>query len=206
MSSFEYFSLISFKQSIHSRLCGHVLLLFLIENKFINSKFFDMRNIKLTAAMALIVLHFSCSKGSTGPAGPQGPVGTANVIYSPWFLTGTGWDTTLGAPYGAVAAFDRTAPGITQAIIDSGIVLAYMKGDPTTTLTNDVFPLPYSVGAGFGFTDLWDFALNAPGNIRFLYKSDLPWTTTELGAISFRYMIVPGGVAGGRMLDRKSVV
>jgi len=82
--------------------------------------------------------------------------------------------------------------------------MAYMKGDPLTGLT-DVFPLPYSIGAGFGFTDLYDFALNAPGNIRFLYKSDYPWTTTELGAISFRYIIIPGGTSGGRLLNPRKM-
>jgi len=90
-------------------------------------------------------------------------------------------------------------------VIDSGLVLAFMKGDPTTGLGNDVFPLPYSVGIGYGFTDIWDFVINAPGNIRFLYKSDNPWTPAELATISFRYIIVPGGVAGGRMLDPRKL-
>lgn len=169
--------------------------------------------------ITLSVAHFSCSKtgptgpqGETGPQGPQGPqgptgaTGTANVIYSPWFLTGTGWDTVTNAPsYGAYATYDKAAAGITQTVIDNGVVLVYMKGDPTTGLPNDVFPLPYSVGVGFGFTDLWDFALNAPGNIRFLYKSDFPWDIVTLGTISFRYIIIPGGVAGGRMLDPRKM-
>lgn len=166
-----------------------------------------MKKFLFPVVITLAVLHFSCKKGSAGPEGPQGPAGPQGpgATYSPWFLTGTGWDTTLAAPYGGVAAFDRAASGITQGIIDSGIVLAYMKGDPTTGLADEVFPLPYSVGVGFGFTDLWDFVLNAPGNIRFLYKSDVPWSPTELGTISFRYIIVPGSTAGGRMLDPRKM-
>lgn len=160
---------------------------------------------------------FSCSKqgsagpqgeaGPQGPAGGAGPAGSANVIYSAWFLTGaTGWDTlNFAGSYLAYATYDKAAPQVTQAIIDNGIVLAYMKGDPTTGNTNDVFPLPYTVGAGFAFTDHWDFVLNAPGNIRFLYKADYPWTPAQLGGISFRYVIVPGGVAGGRMLDPRKM-
>jgi hypothetical protein len=172
-----------------------------------------MKKFKLLSVLiALSVLLFSCSKegpagpqgetGLQGPAGPQGPAGSANVIYSPWFLTGSGWDTlTYASNYGAYATYDKAASGITQAIIDNGVVLAYMKGDPTTGLADEVFPLPYTVGVGYGFTDLWDFVLNAAGNIRFLYKSDYPWDIATLGDISFRYIIIPGGVAGGRMLD-----
>ncbi|HEY2720260.1 MAG TPA: hypothetical protein VGI82_00960 [Chitinophagaceae bacterium] len=169
-----------------------------------------MKKLKLIfIVIAFAILYFSCGKGSAGPkgpAGPTGPVGSANVIYSAWFLTGAGWDTVTNAPsYGAYATYDKAATGITQSIIDNGVVLVYMKGDPTTGLANDVFPLPYSIGAGYGFTDLWDFVLNAPGNIRFLYKSDFPWDVVTLGGISFRYVIIPGGVAGGRMLNLRKM-
>ena len=167
-------------------------------------------------------LQFSCSKdgpaGPQGAAGPQGPAGaagsagpagSANVIYSAWFLTGSsGWDTVAAntGTYGAYAMYDKTVAGLTQDIIDNGIVLAYMKGDPTTGLADDVFPLPYTIGPGFGFTDHWDFVLNTAGNIRFLYKSDFPWTPTELAGISFRYVIVPGGVASvGRVRDPRKM-
>src|SRR5215831_19603472 len=143
-----------------------------------------MKNLIPFVILALGVLQFNCSKegptgpqGATGPQGPTGaagaagPAGSANVIYSPWFLTGAaGWDTvTNAATYGAYATFDKAAAGVTQDIMDNGIVLSYMKGDPSTGLANDIFPLPYTIGVGFGFTDHWDFALNAPGNIRFLY-------------------------------------
>jgi len=162
-----------------------------------------MKSFRLIAVGLMVATLFNaCSKGKTGL---QGPPGTANVIHSAWFLTGSGWDTTIAPNYGAIATFDHNAPDITQAVIDSGLVLAFMKGDPTTGLGNDVFPLPYSVGIGYGFTDIWDFVINAPGNIRFLYKSDNPWTPAELATISFRYIIVPGGVAGGRMLDPRKL-
>ena len=179
-----------------------------------------MKNLVTLVILTFAVLQFSCTK--EGPAGPQGasgpqghagaagatgPAGTANILYSSWFLTGAaGWDTvTNAATYGAFATYDKPATGITQDIIDNGIVLAYMKGDPTTGLADDVFPLPYTIGPGFGFTDHWDFVLNTAGNIRFLYKSDFPWTPTELGGIFFRYVIVPGAVVTGRMRDPRKM-
>jgi hypothetical protein len=184
-----------------------------------------MKNLIPLVILTLGVLQFSCSKegpaGPQGDAGPQGPTGangaagatgaagptgSANVIYSSWFLTGAaGWNTAVAdaSPYGAVAIYDKATAGVTQDIIDRGIVLAYMKGDPTTGLTNDVFPLPYTVGVGF--TDHWDFVLNTAGNIRFMYKSDAPWTPAELGGISFRYVIVPGGISSGRMRDPRKM-
>jgi len=185
-----------------------------------------MKNLIPLVILTLGVLQFNCSKegpaGPQGDAGPQGPTGangapgaagpagSANVIYSSWFLTGAaGWDTAVAdaSPYGAFAIYDKATTTVTQDVIDNGIVLAYMKGDPTTGLTNDVFPLPYTIGGtGFGFTDHWDFVLNTAGNIRFMYKSDAPWTPTELGAISFRYVVVPGGgIASGRMRDPRKM-
>src|ERR1044072_373500 len=115
-----------------------------------------MKNLFLPVILVLGLLQFSCSKegpaGPQGAAGPQGPAGaagsagpagSANVIYSTWFLTGSaGWDT-VGANtsrYGAYAIYDKGVADVTQAVIDNGIVLGYMKGDPTTGLTDDVFP------------------------------------------------------------------
>jgi hypothetical protein len=180
-----------------------------------------MKNLIPFVILALGILQFNCSKdgppgpqGNPGPQGPAGttgaagPAGSANVIYSPWFLTGAAaWDTTSAvlSSYGAFAIYDKAAAGVTQDIIDNGIVLAYMKGDPSSGLANDVYPLPYTFGIGYGYIDHWDFDLNAAGNIRFLYKSTSPWTLTDLGGISFRYVIVPGGIAGGRISDPRKM-
>src|SRR5689334_3737294 len=93
------------------------------------------------------------STGAAGPAGPQGAPGQTTAIYSPWFLTGAaGWNATTAAPYGAQFAFDRASTVITQTIIDQGLVLGYMKGEPNTpSLATQAFQLPYSVGNGFNF-------------------------------------------------------
>lgn len=145
--------------------------------------------------------------GAAGAPGAQGPAGTANVIYSSWFTT-PGWvaSTPTSTPfYGEVASYLRAAPGVTQTVLDNGVILSYMKGDPllTGTAATSVMPLPYSIGTGFGFNDQYDFAAT-PGNIRYLYKSDDPWDVANLAVISFRYIIIPGGVSGGRVMNNNT--
>src|SRR5688572_28574789 len=136
------------------------------------------------------------STGPAGPAGPQGAQGTTNVTYSPWFLTGAaGWSAANAVPYGARFAFDRASTVITQTIMDQGLVLGFIKGEPNTaTLATQTFSLPYSVGNGFGFLDQYELVLNAPGNVRFLYTSDEPWAAADLAVISFRYLVIPGSI------------
>lgn len=169
--------------------------------------------------VSVSLLTFNCQKegpagpagpqgaaGPTGPTGPQGQTGTANVIYSAWFLTGTGWTATGANTYGAQFLFDKATTSITQTIMDQGVVLGFIKGEPNTpSISSQVFQLPYGVGVGYGFFDQYELILNAPGNIRFLYKSDSPWSAAQLASISFRYIIIPGAVPGGRMRDPRTM-
>lgn len=144
------------------------------------------------------------ANGAAGPAGPQGPPGTSgsSVTYSAWFLTGTGWTATGAAAYGAQFLFDRASTVITQTIMDQGLVIGYIKGEPNTpSLSSQVFQLPYLIGNGLGFLDQYELVLNAPGNIRFLYKSDAPWSAAQLATISFRYVVIPGSAMGGRGIN-----
>ena len=125
-----------------------------------------MRNLKLISiGILLALLHCSCRKGGIGSAGwlgtpsapagtPTNPPATGNGVHSSWYLTGSGWDTTGAINYDAVAFYNITAPDITQAVIDSEQVRAYMKGGDSTALGNHVFPLPHLMGSGFGFSDL----------------------------------------------------
>lgn len=173
-----------------------------------------MRKLRLLtlSSLAILFIASSCTKeGPEGPAGAQGaqgPAGTPGApgtpgagvtTYSAWFVTGAGWaEATLADPYyGEVFYFLKAAPVVTQQIIDQGIVLCYMKGDPLLDAPANTHPvlLPYTVGTGFGFTDLYDFAIST-GNIRFLYKSDNPWDAEDLAGISFRYVVIPGSIAG----------
>jgi hypothetical protein len=96
---------------------------------------------------------------------------------------------------GSSYSFDRAAPGVTAAIITSGVVLSYtqLTGDGTTTR-----PLPATTISGANAI-IWNYVIPAAGTIRY--------TVIDPGAAlapspsllnQFRYVIIPGGVAGGK--------
>ena len=199
-----------------------------------------MRKPKLLSLffLAIVFITVSCTKeGPEGPAGSQGPQGpagtpgatgqtggqgnpgqpgTANVIYSSWYTTvASDWlgvFLTSNPPYWDYYNFTKSAPGVTQAILDNGVVLAYAKnlvydstgfGDPALLRLGDVVQLPYF--ANIFFMDYYDFSIPAPGSIRFTYKTQFAWlpdpASDELAGTKYRYIIIPGGVSGGRMIN-----
>ena len=138
--------------------------------------------------------------GATGGTGATGATGTANVIYSTWVATVAGdWIPGFIAPnnYNVWRVYNRTATGITQAILDQGVVLAYGKGFTiaASTILTGVVALPYQEAFNQQF---YGFISNL-GKISFTYdpvSSTRP--DTQLNGISYRYIIIPGGVLGGR--------
>jgi len=135
-------------------------------------------------------------QGPAGPTGPQGPPGTANVIYSVWF-TPTAW-TTPGLSQ-STHSFDRSAPGVTQAIIDNGVVLSYIQ---PTGVNNATFLLPWVTSFGSNFYS-FGYAIPAVGTLRYTVNDP---AAVLAGAPStanrFRYVIIPGGIAGGRFEEK----
>jgi hypothetical protein len=132
--------------------------------------------------------------GPTGPTGPQGPTGTANVIYSAWATVGS-----LGAiidssfsDFGTCKRWIRTAPGVTAAILDNGVVLSYWK-----VASNIYTALPYQFpSAG---TTYFLGSVTAVGKIIYftsIFGANAGWTPNS--SAELRYVIIPGGVAGGR--------
>ncbi|TAK55573.1 MAG: hypothetical protein EPO24_12005 [Bacteroidetes bacterium] len=124
-------------------------------------------------------------KGDPGIAGLQDEVGTANVFYSHWFSPSAwqGYDTNW--------YFDTVATGITQAIIDSGVVLAFMKMEGDSV---EVRPLPATPTAEFIF--LVNYVIPTVGKIRFtlVTNTDLMLSLNT----KFRYVIIPGGSSLGK--------
>ncbi|MEI7502959.1 MAG: hypothetical protein WCJ61_06715 [Paludibacter sp.] len=127
--------------------------------------------------LALTVITFTgCSKeGPVGPAGIDGQ--NAAVYYSEWFSP-SAWSGTTGDWY-----FSASAPDLTQNVVESGVVLAYVwiTGDMYSSTT--VRPLPaYAVGAN------WSFLIHQYGFIEFTSDESLKPLTTH----KFRFIAIPG--------------
>jgi len=129
----------------------------------------------IVAAIALIVS--GCQKdGSAGPAGLDGQ--DATVYYSEWF-TPSAWLGSSGDWY-----FHASAPDLTQKIVESGVVLAYVWLAGDLYDASSVRPLPaYAVGAN------WSFLVHQYGSIEFTSDMTLkPGTTGN----RFRFIAIPG--------------
>ena len=138
--------------------------------------------------------------GNTGPTGPQGVVGSANVIYSAWFTPAT---YTSSSVFGITNFdFNKAATGITQAILDNGVVLTYGKllgYNPAIWPITQVGQLPINLTyvQGSTMTDTWT-AFSTVGNLRINFVNSANFYTSISNAHQFRYVIIPGGVLGGR--------
>jgi hypothetical protein len=108
------------------------------------------------------------AKGDKGDAGTRGVTGTANVIYSSW-----------KSFTGKVGQWP--IPAITREILDKGIILVY------TDFGSTILLLPYASNSGDikMYPQFYVGGLNVVSNY-------------ELSLIRFRYVIIPGGVAGRR--------
>jgi Collagen triple helix repeat (20 copies) len=139
-------------------------------------------------------------QGPTGPVGPQGPAGTANVIYSAWIsdASSANWADTSMTLFGTVVRRRNVvAPGITQAILDQGVVLAYGRG---TAIGGGNSPVQLPVNFFFSGAQLQFGHIPALGRIVF-YIVNTNTGTSPAGLFwggDMRYVIIPGGVAGGR--------
>jgi hypothetical protein len=151
--------------------------------------------------MLALVFLGGCKKGDTGPAG------SANVLYSDWF-TATPWAQTTVY---SMKNFDytRAAPGITQNVLDSGVVLTFGKLSGYSTSVwpaGQVSQLPviltYNVGGVQ--TDTWS-ALVTLGSLRINFVNNANYYASISTAHSFRYIIVPGAVKTGRRMDLRSM-
>jgi hypothetical protein len=151
----------------------------------------------------------SGATGANGADGPQGPAGTANVIYSPWFEDGTmevPWaDSTLSATGEIVGVAFKYAPDITPGILDSGVVLCYVRH--YTLIAPQLLPLFIS-GFQLNFVPQYD-AVSDKGGIMFYINSPTggyPGGLYPPVDFEYRYIIIPGGVmASGRKMDPRKM-
>lgn len=134
--------------------------------------------------------------GPAGPTGPTGPAGTANVIYTSWFAASTlTWADSTHAEFGTISRANRAAPGVTAAVVDNGVVLSYYREATAGTVQ-----LPYTFGTTANLRQYG--AILKTGTITYYVANLTTGTATGVTpAGDFRYVIIPGGVAGGRMMS-----
>jgi hypothetical protein len=151
----------------------------------------------LIILISLITVGFACKKGDDGPAGAPG---TANVIYSPWVKTNPWVASTTSTGSGkSTFYYEMNAPQVTQAIIDSGTVLVYMKfiNDPDGTGIAKQLPSVYYNLGGAATQYRFSYGLLV-SKIRVIV--DVIPTGSPSNTNDIRYIIIPGGVPlTGRM-------
>jgi hypothetical protein len=117
----------------------------------------------------------SCKKGDTGPAGPVGPAGPDSVVYSSW--------QTLNFTVNQDTLYVDTisAPSLTQAILDSGVILTYYDlSDPTDPSAKTDL---YSGAAISAFELIEDFTVGKINITSFHY---------DFSTQKMRYVTIPG--------------
>jgi hypothetical protein len=165
-------------------------------------------------------------QGPQGPIGPQGPTGTPSVLYSGWatvinWVAGQG---SGGTDANAVHNALRTAPAVTSALIERGVLFVFMKNivlvkatvdaGNTALITNpDVVQLPYSEVARITFNGTptsiineYSFAYNpaALGTFTLTYKVGniglfgVAGINNVASPSQVRYVAIPGGISSGR--------
>jgi hypothetical protein len=151
----------------------------------------------MLAVVTALIFMDACKaeKGDVGPIGPAGPTGatgatgasgatgatgatgTANVSYSDWVnVTFTGSGTSYIA--------NVAAPKLTQDILDKGDVHIYWK------IGTSIYYIPYA--QVIGTTTYTIFQILTVGNIK------LTSSYAIASGTAIRYVIIPGGIAGGR--------
>jgi len=149
------------------------------------------------------------SAGSQGSAGPQGPEGNANVQVDTFSLVSSQWlwnDNyilyTAGGSYTEwfTRYYKATFPGVTQGVLDSGMVMVFMT--PDLQNKSQWSPLPYTFDTGDGYS--YDFVyVTSPGTVELEFyfaeqsSSATPPTlsTYAIPTYSFKCVAVTGTIA-----------
>ncbi len=149
--------------------------------------------------------------GPVGPAGPQGPAGTANVIYSAWINEPASWADSSMASIGVGGIMVKraivNAPSLSQSILDQGVVISYARLNATSG--------PNSLPWHFNTTATTFVEIDQkPALNKIVYYFYIPNNVSNTvpvgfgslngGVAQFRYVIIPGGVAGGRGTGEKT--
>jgi hypothetical protein len=149
------------------------------------------------------------STGPAGPAGPAGPVGpagatgatgpagTANVIYTAWTNFNIANWTAVQSIFGIdQRRYPIPAPGLSQTMLDNGVVIVYIKFGG---VSNTAYPLPIVEGiTNPGPQNMQNINTLNTITLRFFNSNGVGDPGTFGAPSQWRYVLIPGGVAGGR--------
>ena len=151
-----------------------------------------MKSLKIIFSILLVAIStISCSSddgtdGVDGAPGEKGATGTANVIYSAWLTAPTAVAETVDGTSGMSTSLN--APELSEDILSKGTILVYVSFGSGT------FTLPYTSTAG-GFAN----TLTAVSSLKkiklFRFRHDQGGTVNIPTSLSWRYILIPGGVA-----------
>lgn len=117
------------------------------------------------------LLCTGCIKENNSNSNPE--------VYTSGWYTPTAWGGQSGDWY-----FDIQNSGITNDIIDNGVILAYMSV-PNDAYDGAVRPLPaYALGSN------WDFLIPGNGEIEFTCDSQY---RPGITGYNFRFIVIPAG-------------
>lgn len=143
----------------------------------------------------LLILLQACKKGDNGNPGVPGKDGAANVVYSAWFTPNIYIKDTVFSVWGF--QYNKSAPDITQSMLDSGTIITYGKLLGYNSLiwpATQVATLPISItyNSGGVTTDTWS-AFATAGNLRIRFVNDKNIYASIANTHQFRYIIIPPG-------------
>jgi hypothetical protein len=128
--------------------------------------------------------------GATGPQGPAGPSGGSNVLYSDWI--DINWTRVATREF----RYTYTATKITQAVINQGAILFYLR---VRTTPNIVYENPYVlIQQNNSIFHTSSIAVTAylSGFEVYFSSTDPIFETVPIGNVhSVRYVIFPPGTA-----------
>ena len=138
--------------------------------------------------------------GAIGPAGPAGPAGkdgasaSSNINTSAWVTAAPNqWSTDADSTFFSIFLTEKA---ITQAVLDKGAVLAYVKA---AAAKDYILPLPYSAGA-FQISYVPIFDATDGGIMEFDFTPFVEGVAPgDIGSLAFRYVVIKDlNLIGGR--------
>jgi hypothetical protein len=145
-----------------------------------------LKTIFILCLISLFSVSCSSDDGADGEPGAPGAAGTANVIYSAWINAPIAVAETVDGTSGMSTSI--SAPQLSDDILSKGTVLVYVSFGSGT------FSLPYTSTAG-GFVNTITAVSTLKKIKLFRFRHDQGGTVNIPTSLSWRYILIPGGVA-----------